>query len=350
MLVTKESQKTGLSPGSLVHIGAKLTESFKLTVIEYQDHFFRETEITTPEEAVVSGKTTVTWLNIDGLDAELIEQIGKRFELHPLLLEDILNTSQRPKCDDYGDQLFLVVKMPKFNPETVKVRFEQVSLVLGGNYLLSFQEDVGDVFDPVRERLRSGKGKLRKLGPDYLAYALIDAIVDNYFLIVETWDDRIERLEEELMFNPDQSTLREIHKLKRELLLVRRAIWPLREAIGMLERNESELLKETTAIFIRDLYDHTIRIVETVETFQEMLSGMLDIYLSNVSNRMNEVMKMLTVISTLFIPLTFIVGVYGMNFKYFPEIHWRYGYFLIWALMIGIALGMIRYFKRKKWL
>jgi magnesium transporter len=350
MIVNKESQKKGLSPGTLIHIGAKTAGSFKMTALEYQAGFFSEKEIKTVAEVAVRGKTTVTWLNIDGLNAQVIEQIGDLFNLHPLMLEDILNTSQRPKCDDYGDQLFLVVKMPKLASKTARVAFEQVSLVLGSNYLISVQEEIGDVFDPVRERLRNSKGKFRKLGPDYLAYALMDAIVDNYFLILETWDSRIEQLEEELMVNPTQSTLRKIHRLKRELLFLRRAIWPLREAISTMERNESDLIKESTGVFIRDLYDHTIRIVETVETFQEMLSGMLDIYLSNVSNKTNEVMKVLTVISTIFIPLTFLAGIYGMNFKYMPELKWRGSYFVLLTVMLGIVLWMIRYFKRKKWL
>jgi magnesium transporter len=350
MIVNKVSQKTGLSPGTLVHIGAKVAESLKMTVMEYQEGFFSEKEIAAVAEVAVNGKTTVTWLNMDGLNAQLIEQAGNLFGLHPLMLEDILNTSQRPKCDDYGDQLFLVAKMPKLDSKTDKVDLEQVSLVLGRNYLLSVQEDIGDVFNPVRERLRNSKGKFRKLGPDYLAYALMDTVVDNYFLILETWDSRIEQLEEELMVNPTQSTLRKIHRLKRELLFLRRAIWPLREAISAMERNDSDLIKESTEIYIRDLYDHTIRIIETVETFQEMLSGMLDIYLSNVSNKMNEVMKVLTVISTIFIPLTFLAGIYGMNFKYMPELNWRGSYFVLLAVMLGLALWMIRYFRRKKWL
>jgi magnesium transporter len=350
MIVNKESQKTGLSPGTLVHIGVKPPESVKMTVIEYQESFFCEKEIAAVGEAAVNGKTTVTWLNIDGLDAPLVEQAGNLFGLHPLMQEDILNTSQRPKCDDYGEQLFWVVKMPKLNLKTARVDLEQVSLVLGSNYLLSIQENVGDVFGAVRERLRSGKGKIRRLGADYLAYALMDTITDNYFLILETWDNRIEQLEEELMVNPTQSTLRKIHHLKRELLFLRRAIWPLREALSIMDRNDSDLIKESTGVFIRDLYDHTIRIVETVETFQEMLSGMLDIYLSNVSNKTNEVMKVLTVISTIFIPLTFLSGIYGMNFTYMPELHWPGSYFVLLLVMLGIALGMIRYFKRKKWL
>jgi len=318
--------------------------------MEYRDEFFKYCEIPAVEAAEVTGKDTITWLNIDGLDPKVIEATGKQYGLHPLLLEDILNTGQRPKCDDYGEYLFLVVKMLKFNEKAAEIQLEQVSLVLGGNYLISFQEDIGDVFDPVRERLKGGKGRLRKMGPDYLAYALMDAIVDQYFVVLEFLDGRVAKLEEELMSNPTQHTLRRIHKLKREMLFIRRAVWPLREAFNMLERTESSMIRESTIIFIRDLYDHTIRIIETIETFQEMLSGMLDIYLSSVSNKMNEVMKVLTVISTIFIPLTFVAGVYGMNFKYMPELNWRSGYFLILGVMAVVALWMIYYFRRKKWL
>lgn len=349
-VVNKGSQKTGMSPGTLVHIGAKAPEKVKLTVMEYREAFLRDVEIKSVAEAAVAGKTTVTWLNVDGLDPKLIEAAGNQYGLHPLLLEDILNTGQRPKCDDYGDYLYLVVKMLKFNEKNAEVQLEQVSLVLGSNYLISFQEDIGDVFDPIRDRLRGGKGRLRKLGPDYLAYALMDAIVDQYFVVLEDLDNRVEQLEEELMAAPTQHTLRRIHKLKRELLFIRRAVWPLREALNMLERADSGLICDSTLVFIRDLYDHTVRIVETVETFQEMLSGMLDIYLSSVSNKMNEVMKVLTVISTIFIPLTFVAGVYGMNFKYMPELEWRGGYYLSLIIMAAVALWMVYYFRKRKWL
>lgn len=349
-VVNQESRKSGLSPGTLIHIGSKTPDFVKLTVMQYRDDFFREGEITSVEAADVTGKETITWLNIDGLAPQVIEATGRQYGLHPLLLEDILNTGQRPKCDDYGEYLFLVVKMLKFSEKTAELQLEQVSLVLGSNYLISFQEDIGDVFDPVRQRLRSGKGRLRKMGPDYLAYTLMDTIVDQYFAVLEFLDERLEKLEEELMVKPTQHTLRRIHKLKREMLFIRRAVRPLREALNLLERTESSLIRESTRIFIRDLYDHTVRVVETIETFQEMLSGMLDIYLSSASNKMNEVMKVLTVISTIFIPLNFVAGVYGMNFKYMPELNWRSGYFVVLGVMAAVALWMIYYFRRKKWL
>jgi magnesium transporter len=347
----RESRKTGMSPGSLVYTGDKVAESIKMTVFEYREGFFRETTVGTPAEADPAGKSSVTWLNVDGIsDPELIEAAGQFFGLHPLLLEDILNTGQRPKCDDYGDYLFLVLKMLRVTPQGGEISLEQVSLVLGDNYLISFQEDIGDVFDPVRERLRSGKGKIRKAGPDYLAYALIDAIVDNYFLALEKLDNRLEAVEEQLMTHPTVHTLNRIHRLKRELLFLRRAVWPLREAVSVLERSESGLVKESTELFLRDLYDHTVRIIETIETFQEMLAGLLDIYLSSVSNKMNEIMKVLTIISTIFMPLSFIAGVYGMNFKNMPELRCPWGYYATLAVMGLLVLGMLYYFKRKKWL
>jgi magnesium transporter len=347
----RESRKTGMSPGTLIYTGDKVADSIMMTLFEYQEERFKETTVASLQEADPAGKSSVIWLNVDGIsNPDLIEQAGKVFGLHPLLLEDILNNGQRPKCDDYGDYLFLVLKMLKVSPKNTEISMEQVSFVLGGNYLISFQEDSGDVFDPVRERLRSSKGRIRKSGPDYLVYALIDAIVDNYFLALENFDNRLENLEEQLMTRPTAHTLNRIHRLKRELLFLRRAAWPLREAISVLERTESELVRESTEIFLRDLYDHTVRIIETIETFQEMLSGMLDIYLSSVSNKMNEIMKVLTIISTIFMPLSFIAGVYGMNFKYMPELNWPWGYFAALILMGLVVLGMLYYFKRKKWL
>jgi magnesium transporter len=228
---------------------------------------------------------------------------------------------------------------------------EQVSLILGSNFVISFQESPGgDVFDPVRDRIRTGKGRLRKQGPDYLAYALLDAIVDNYFLVLEKLGERVEGLEEELITEPGQQTLHEMHALKREMIYVRRSVWPLREVVSGLERVESPLIKQSTGIFLRDVYDHTIQVIDTVETYRDMLSGMLDIYLSSVSNRMNQVMKVLTIIATIFIPLTFVAGIYGMNFRFMPEIEWRWGYFVVLGIMLAIGLLMVISFKRKRWM
>lgn len=291
---------------------------------------------------------TVTWINIDGIhDVGVIEKIGKEFDVHTLILEDILNTGQRPKFEDMEKYLFVVLKMLRLENGTVVA--EQVSLIVGSNYVISFQEQVGDVFEVIRERIRSAKGKIRKMGADYLAYTLLDSIVDNYFAVLENFGERIEVMEEELVVEPDQQTLHQIHGLKRQLINLRKSVWPLREVIGGLERSESELIKDETEVFLRDVYDHTIQVIDSVETFRDMVSGMLDIYLSSVSNRMNEVMKVLTIFAAIFIPLTFIAGVYGMNFEYMPELKYRWGYFGVWGVIICVAAAMLIYFKRKKW-
>ena len=294
---------------------------------------------------------TVTWINIDGLHSiETIEKIGKHFELHPLILEDILNTGQRPKCEDYEKCLFMVLKMLRYNDEDNSVRSEQVSLVLGQNFVISFQEAVGDVFEQVRDRIRNAKGRIRKMAADYLAYTLIDSIVDNYFLILERIGEQIESMEEELIAKPSDKTVRMIHSLKRELIFLRKSVWPLRELINSLQKTESSLITDSTEPYLRDVYDHTIQVIDTIESFRDMVSGMLDIYLSSISNQMNAVMKVLTIIATIFIPLTFIAGIYGMNFKYMPELEWRWGYGLVLLVMIAIAVIMLIYFRRKKWL
>jgi magnesium transporter len=240
--------------------------------------------------------------------------------------------------------------MLDYDREESKIKVEQVSLILGENFVISFQETEGDIFNPIRERVRNNKGRVRKMGADYLAYVLIDAVVDNYFLILEALGEQIESMEEELVANPTPETLQTIHNLKREMIFLRKSVWPLRELISGLERGESALIRESTGIYLRDVYDHTIQVIDTVETFRDMLSGMLDIYLSSVSNRMNEVMKVLTIIATIFIPLTFLAGIYGMNFEFMPELRWHWSYPLVWCVMIVIGVAMIFYFKRKKWL
>ena len=293
----------------------------------------------------------MTWINIDGIhDAALVERLGSYFGLHPLILEDIMNTSQRPKMEDLGDAIYVVLKMIEYGADGPDVATEQMSVVFGKNFVLTFQERPGDTFDPVRERIRKGKGRIRKMGPDYLAYALIDSVVDDYFIVLERMGEQIEQLEDELISDPKKATLNEIHQLKRQMILLRKSVWPLRELISRLERAESPIIQKTTGIFLRDVYDHAIQIIDNIETFRDMLSGMLDMYLSSVSNRMNEVMKFLTIIGTIFIPLTFLAGVYGMNFKFMPELEWRWGYYLIWGIMIAAGVSLILYFRKKKWL
>ena len=351
-LIKKRSKKAGLPPGTLIHIGERKTGKVKITIIDYDEAQFQEKEAETIEECFpFKDKPTVIWINIDGIyQVEDIEKIGKRFDLHPLLLEDILNTDQRPKMEDFEDYIFIVLKMLYHDEKENEINVEQVSLILGSNFVISFQEREGDVFNPIRERIRNGKGRIRKMGADYLAYALIDAIVDNYFIILEKIGERIEDMEEGLVTNPVPETLQAIHKSKRDIIFLRKSVWPLREVISGLERTGSLLIKESTDVYLRDVYDHTIQVIDTTETFRDMISGVLDIYLSSISNKMNEVMKVLTMIATIFIPLTFMAGIYGMNFKYMPELGWRPGYFAVLSVMVIMSIGMLIYFRKKKWL
>ena len=350
--IRSKLKKAGLPPGTLVYTGERKMETARITVIDYDVNTFQEKQVAKIEDCFEFKTTpTVTWINIDGLhDVNIIEKIGNQYDFHPLVLEDILNTGQRPKFEDYEKYVYIVLMMLSFDDESQTVFSEQVSIVLGKNYVISFQENIGDVFEQIRDRIRNAKGKIRKMGADYLMYALLDAIVDNYFIILEKLGEKIEFLEEELVSNPMEKTLQQIHNLKREMVHLRRSIWPLRELLSGIERSESDLILESTDAYLRDVYDHTIQVIDTVESFRDMVSGMLDIYLSSVSNRMNEVMKVLTIIATIFIPLTFIAGVYGMNFKYMPELKWKFGYFGVWLIMIIITGGMLYYFKKKKWL
>jgi magnesium transporter len=293
----------------------------------------------------------ITWINIDGLQKiSIIERIGNHFNLHPLVLEDIANTGQRPKMEDYTEYLFLVLKMLQYSEEDNEIKGEQVSLILGSNWVVSFQETEGDVFDQIRERIRTDKGSIRKMDADYLAYVLMDAIVDNYFAVLEKVGEKIEEIEDETVTNPSPETLQTIHDLKRQMIMLRKSVWPLREVISRLERWESKLINESTDIFLRDLYDHTIQVIDAVETFRDMLSGMLDIYMSSVSNRMNEVMKVLTIIATIFLPLTLVAGIYGMNFRIMPELQWEMGYPFALLIMLAVGITMLIYFRRRNWL
>jgi magnesium transporter len=350
-LIRKRSKKAGLPPGTLVYIGDEKVRESKITVIDYDEAHVQEIEAGAVEECFsFKEKPTVTWINVEGIQqVAVIQRLGDCYGLHPLVMEDILNTDQRPKMEDYGDYLYIVLKMLDYRENRIEV--EQVSLILGPNFVISFQEGKkGDAFDPIRERIRKGKGRQRKTGADYLSYALIDATVDNYFIVLEKLGERIEFIEDALITSPTAGTLQEIHRLKREMIFLRKAVWPLREVIGGLERGESSLIHEGMRVYLRDVYDHTIQIMDAIETFRDMLSGMLDIYLSSISNRLNAVMKVLTIITTIFMPLTFLAGIYGMNFKHMPELEWRWGYPAVLVLMLGIGVFMLIYFKKKKWL
>jgi magnesium transporter len=348
----KRTRKAGLPSESLVYTGERTGGRVRIHVIDYDERELMETELTDVEACIpFRDKPTVTWINVDGVhDVPSIERLGGCFGLHRLVLEDIMNTDQRPKMEDYGDYLYVVLKMLTLG-RSGEIVSEQISIILGGNFVLSLQEGIeGDVFNLVREHLRAGKGRIRKMKADYLAYSLIDAVVDNYFGILEKIGDRIETLEAELIERPSQKTVQRIYQLKREMIFLHNAVWPLREVVSATGKHETPLVAEATAPYLRDVYDHVIHIIDSVEIYREMLSSMLDLYLSSVSNRLNEVMKVLTVISLIFMPLTFIAGVYGMNFKFMPELEWPWGYPFSLLIMAGTAVAMIFYFKRKKWI
>ena len=342
----------GHAPGTLVTTEEVERQPLKLTLFEYGSDLpvvERQTQ-TVSECFPFDSQSPVTWLNVDGSQrVEVLEEIGSRLDIHPLSLEDIFDTGQRPKMEDFDRYLFIKLNMLSWDENQRQIESQQVSLILGENYVVTFQEHEKDIFDPVRKRIRESKSRLTNQGADYLAYSLIDAIVDHYFIVLENLGEQIEFLEEELISDPDHRTLHSIHELKRELIFLRKSVWPLREVISALDRGESPLFKESSLIYLRDVYEHTIQIIDTVETFRDMVSGMLDIYLASVSNRMNEVMKVLTIIATVFIPLSFIVGLYGMNFNYMPELKWKWGYFMVWGVIISVVVGMLAYFRRKKW-
>jgi len=300
----------------------------------------------------LSEAPTVTWINVDGIhQVKVVEELGQRLGLHPLVLEDILNPEQRPKMEDLGDYLYMVVKMLDWDDARGEMTTEQMSVLVGANYVVSLQEHPGgDVLDPIRVRIREAKGSIREEGPDYLAYAILDGVVDRYFGVLEGLGEKVEALEEELVAHPTPDTLQDLHELKRAMIFMRKSVWPLREVVAALDRGGSSIIQESTRVYLRDVYDHTVQVMDAVETLRDMLSGMLDIYLSSISNRMNEVMKVLTVFASIFIPLTFIAGVYGMNFAHMPELEWWWAYPLLWLVMLAVAVTMLVYFRRKRWL
>ena len=350
-LLVRGPKSAGTAPGTLLHTGERKVEKIRIRFIDYDADGIREETIDRIDECFsLADEPTVTWINIDGLhDTGVIGRIGERFDFHHLVMEDVVSPRQRPKVEDFRSYIFVTVKMLSFNAETQAITAEQVSLIVGERFVFSFQERPGDVFEPVRERLRHGKGRLRSRGGDYLAYTLIDAIVDSYFRILEEVGDQIEAVEDEVMVDGSVGAMQRIHNLKRETLLLRRSVWPLRELLGELYRGEVPLVKEETQVFVRDVYDHSVQVIDTVETLREVLSSTMDLYMSMVSNRMNEVMKVLTIIATIFIPLSFFAGVYGMNFEYMPELAVRWAYPTLLALMGAVAGGMLWLFYRKGW-
>lgn len=351
-LIKQISKKSGMVPGALVHVGEKKVERSRITVINYDESGYSEQEVEKVSECVeLIGKRSVTWINIDGVhDVALVSEIGEALKIHPLVLEDIVNTGQRPKLDDFEDYIFFVMKMLYLENGHKDVIAEQLSLIVGKGFVVSFQEQPGDIFENVRDRIRTGKGKVRRTGPDYLAYALIDSVVDNYFIVLESIGEKIEGMEKNLIKRPEPNILQKIYGIKRDVIFLRKLVWPLREAVSALLRGDSSVVAPSTIIYLRDVYEHVIQGIDAIETSRDMVSGMLDIYLSSLSNRMNEVMKVLTIFAAIFIPLTFIAGIYGMNFKYMPELEWRWGYFGVLGFMLIVIITMVAYFKKKKWM
>ena len=347
----KRSRKAGLPPGTPVHIGDLKSATTRLTLLHYDEREAVEKELEVVEECqIFRDRPGVTWINVTGMhDVDRLERLGNTLGLHPLVIEDILSTDQRPKTEDYSEYLYIVLKALG-NGSGPEITAEQISLILGRNFVISFLESENGIFNAVRDRLLKNPARYIRLGADYLAYALMDTVVDNYFVIFEKFGDQIETLQQVLITQPDPDNLRELNTLKREMLYLRKSLWPLREVVSALQRGDSPLVHKSTVLYLRDLYDHTIHVIDTLETYRDMLSGMMDIYLSSLSIRLNEVMKVLTIIATIFMPLSFIVGIYGMNFHYMPELGWRWGYPVVLLVMTAIAVGMLVYFRRKKWI
>ena len=350
--IKKSSKKAGLPPGTLVHVGERKQDVTRISVMDYEgdrldEHCPMDVETVFP----LRDEPATSWINIDGVhDISVIEKLGQHFLIHPLTLEDIVNTAQRPKLEEFDDYLYLVLKMLTWDDVAGRVRAEQVSLVLGHHFLISFQEAEGDVFEPVRKRIRAGRGRIRGSGSDYLAYALIDGIVDHYFIVLEHLGEKIEMLESRLYENGGDDPLNAIFRMKQEMIYLRKQIGPLRESLSRLHKTDNPLVQEKNRVFFADVYDHLLQGLEVIESLRDVLSGLQDLYISMTGQRMNEIMKVLTIIATIFIPITFVAGIYGMNFEVMPELRWRGGYLMVWVIFGVIAAAMLVYFKRRKWL
>jgi len=356
-LLKDSRKKIGQVPGSLIYVGEKKPDGVKLTLTSYAPGLYKQEVLDKFDQITEAMELDhKTWINSDGLKPEIIGKIGTHFDVHPLTQEDILNTMHRPKTEDHDKYIFVVVKMLSYDSAKETIKVEHLSLILGKNFLITFQEDVIDEFENLRESIKQNKGRIQELGTDYLGYRILDLIIDNYFSVMESFGDRIEDLEDELLDKPTEETLQKLYKLKGDMILIRRAVWPLREAISSLDKLDSDIIAKNTHPFLRDLYDHIIQIIDTTENYREMVAGMMDIYLSSVSNRLNEIMKILTIISTIFIPLNFIAGVYGMNFNTdispynMPELNWFFGYPAVLLIMFTVGILLLYFFRKKKWL
>lgn len=351
--LTSSAHKAGLPPGSLVHIGEVHHKQSKITVVQYNaDTLNQYDSFSLKDISSLQHKNLITWINIDGLsDTSIIESIGKEFTIHSLILEDILSTHQRPKLEEYDDYLYMVLKgisvdsNSSFNPQ-----YQQISILFLNNLIITFKEKSDDTFNPIYNRLKNTKGRLRQYKADYLAYVFLDTIVDEYFLVEDTLDEIIEPLEDSLLTNPAEETLLTIQQLRRELISIKRNISPLRELLSSIQRSDTSLIQENSLRYYADVHDHVLRVTDSLESYRERIASMQDIYLSSISNKMNETMKVLTVFASIFIPLTFIAGIYGMNFDYMPELKWRWAYPALWVVFITTGIGLLSYFKKKKWL
>jgi magnesium transporter len=352
-LFKRHGAPVGAPPGTLVPQREKQPLEMSVGVMDYgpaQCHVRKSVRI--EDTYALRDSDSVSWIDIEGLsDTETLTKFGEHFGLHALVLEDILNTHQRPKLEEYENYFYVVARMLIAGEHpTDPVHSEQVSFILGKNFLITFQEIPGDVFDPVRQRVEQGRGKSRKMGPDYLLYALLDAIVDNYFVTLQSLADRIETVEQSIVWQPKRGDLDDVHRLRRELLYLRRNVWPLREVVASLDRTDSPLIADETKVYLRDLHDHVVQVMDSVESFRDVLMSLQDLYMSAISNHINEIIRVLTIISTIFVPLTFIAGVYGMNFHYFPELTWKYGYLAFWVVSIVITVSLLAFLRRRGWL
>lgn len=352
------SKKLGMRPGAVVYVGKETQEPVVISTIDYSERELRtETGFDVAKAARYKDSSTMSWINVNGIhDSNLIEQLGSAFEIHPLVLEDIVNTGHRPTFDDSEDYVFVTLKMLLGFDDDADIKSEQVSVVFGRKWVITFQETGEDVFDSVRQRLVKTEPRARFMSSDYLAYTIIDAIVDHYFLVLEDIGAQIDAIDDSVSDNPAPDDLNSIRKLKKQLIFMRKAVWPMREVISGLDRIENKLVTDTIAPYLRDLYEHIVQVIDTIETYRDLVSGLLDLYHTGISNRMNEIMKVLTIFASIFIPLGFLAGVYGMNFDTsaspfnLPELGFKYGYILFWCLAAAIGGGLFIFFKRKNWL
>jgi len=350
----RNHKKIGLPPGTLLNKNEIDNNHLEIKIMKYNEDYYVEEDVSSAslfKDKLKGNEKNVRWVNVSGADTKIIQNIGRDYNIHPLVLEDIMNIGLRPKYDLYDNYIFITLNMLSYNALNKEIDSEQLSLLFMReiNTVFSFQERAGDVFDIIRKRIRNNRGLIRKNQADYLIYTLIDTIVDNYFLVLEKTGEKIEDIEEKIINNIEEVGLDKIQFLKKELMFLRKSVWPLREIISALIRNESSFFDKSTIYYLRDIYDHLIEVIDIIESLREMLTGLLDIYLSSTSNKMNEVMKVLTIISTIFIPMTFIAGIYGMNFHYMPELKVSWAYPAVLIVMLTIAVGMLIYFKKKKW-